>query len=166
MLSAHANRHTNCHLLFIIHQSHYIIGIQPLHFKGGFLTLGWELILFLEAMPDSFLQLIPPTGRGKIWTAPQYFRGKRLNWFFSANSIPWKLGPRVCMSSSWLMYFYVMRACEWVWGVVSGCEINMLASGFVCVFPPSTHTLGMNAIACFFTRAIILITTALPAISP
>ncbi len=41
----------------IIHQSHYITGIQPLHFKGGFLTHGWELILFLEAMPDSFLQL-------------------------------------------------------------------------------------------------------------
>lgn len=59
----------------IIHQSHYITGIQPLHFKGGFLTLGWELILFLEAMPDSFLQLRQAEARYELLLSASEERG-------------------------------------------------------------------------------------------
>lgn len=113
---------------------------QPLNFNGGFNT--W---MGIESLLGSHAGFIPPTliGSDKIWTAAQYFRGKRLNWFFSAKSIPWKLGLLVCMSSS--MYLYVMRVFKWVWSVV--IEINMLASGFCLCFSPSMHTPAMNTIS-------------------
>lgn len=59
----------------IIHLSQYIIGIQP-HFKGGFNA--W---MGIDSFLGSHAEFIPPTqtGRGKIWTAAQYFRGDRLN---------------------------------------------------------------------------------------
>lgn len=131
--------------LLIIYLSQYMTGIQPFHFKGGFNA--W---MGIDSFLGSHARLIPSTqtGSGRIWTVAQYSRGKRLNWFFFANSIPWKLGPCTCMSTSGCMYLYVC-------GCASGCGVRLAgATGscwppvFVFVFP---HWCTLwQWISCFF----------------
>lgn len=99
--------------LLIIYLSQYMTGIQPFHLKGGFNA--W---MGIDSFLGSHARLIPSTqtGRVRVWTAAQYSRGKRSNWFFFANSISWKTNPCACISTSGRMYLYTC-------GCASGCGV-------------------------------------------
>lgn len=108
---AHVKRCPNYHLLSPSPTES--LGADCLSFSMT-LTLRWELSLFLEAILPAHRQ------RRDMTCCSLLQREKRLNWFLSANPIPWKLGRSARMSSCGCLWWGHAIGCG-AWSVAHGC---------------------------------------------